>query len=168
MDNHTEQEQDYQVQDITSIPEIKDIYVIYHIPSRRKIGCTTNLKKRMITHQTKDFQILEVHVDRDVASRREQLLQKRYGYTVDRCAYNQQPGFESKSKGGIKGGEATRKLYGKKIECFTKQGIPVGRFESINHAATELNLNPGNILKQVRKEIKQTGGYTFGFIEEGT
>ena len=61
-------------------------YYIYHIPGI-KIGCTSDLNKRMADQGFTDWNILEEHTDIHVASDREIELQKEYGYKVDSIPY---------------------------------------------------------------------------------
>lgn len=75
------------------------MYYIYHIPGK-KIGCTTNPKRRIEQNQRyKEYQILETHTDINIASQREIELQKQYGYEVDRKPYYKT--IKMCSKGGI-------------------------------------------------------------------
>ena len=61
-------------------------YYIYHIPGV-KIGCTSDLNKRMADQGFTDWNILEEHTDIYLASDREIELQKEYGYRVDTIPY---------------------------------------------------------------------------------
>ena len=61
-------------------------YYIYHIPTI-KIGCTSQLNKRMSDQGFTDWEILEEHTDIYVASDREIELQKEYGLPVDKSPY---------------------------------------------------------------------------------
>ena len=64
------------------------IHHIYHIPERRKIGVATNVSNRMLRHEwTGFYEILECHVDPQIASDRERELQEQYGYEVDKNPY---------------------------------------------------------------------------------
>jgi hypothetical protein len=82
-------------------------YYIYHIPSRRKIGATTELDVRMRAHGvTNDYEILET-MDGDwdfgwIVGNREIELQKEYGYKVDDVHY--QISRQNRRQGGIIGG----------------------------------------------------------------
>lgn len=115
------------------------IYYIYHIPGK-KIGCTENPKER-VTYQQKYhvYEILEEHTCIYKASKRDQELQKQYGYAVDTVPYfmsvqniakgrqnvthehrvnagkarGKQFTKEYQSKVGKLGGEANRKLASK-------------------------------------------------------
>jgi len=61
-------------------------YYIYHI-TEVKIGCTSDLLKRMSDQGFTEWEILETHTDIMEASAREIELQKDYGYTVDKVPY---------------------------------------------------------------------------------
>ena len=63
------------------------MYYIYHIKGV-KIGCSTEPYKRAIKQGYTKYDILETHTDIDVASKREQELQKQYGYRVDTVPYS--------------------------------------------------------------------------------
>jgi hypothetical protein len=63
-------------------------YYIYHIPGV-KIGCSQNIKKRINHQKFSHYEILEEHSDVYLASKREQELQKQYGYRVDNIPYYQ-------------------------------------------------------------------------------
>ena len=62
------------------------MYYIYHIEGV-KIGCTTNLKRRVREQKAISWSILETHDNINVASVREIELQKQYGYRVDDADY---------------------------------------------------------------------------------
>ena len=76
------------------------MYTIYHIEGV-KIGCSKNPKRRVKGQGYSAFQVLEVHEDIDVASKREIELQIEYGYGRD-CTvpYNKTIKIPT-SKGGI-------------------------------------------------------------------
>ena len=61
-------------------------YTIYHI-NGVKIGCTSQLKKRLSDQGFTNCEILEEHTDIYEASNREIELQKQYGYRVDDVLY---------------------------------------------------------------------------------
>lgn len=61
-------------------------YYIYHIPGI-KIGCTSDLNKRMADQGFTEWEILEEHTDIYEASDREIQLQKDYGLPVDTIPY---------------------------------------------------------------------------------
>ena len=118
------------------------MYYIYHIPDI-KIGCTTEPERRVKRQGYKDYHILEVHSDIDVASKREQELQKEYGYTVDKApykhSYNERvrlSGSKSKKKSissrnnGINSG----KKNSKKILQYDLEGNLVKEWNSIREA----------------------------------
>jgi hypothetical protein len=92
-------------------------YYIYHIPTYRwksgkigKVGCTDDLKNRMSQYPKNTvYEVLEFHSDIYVASDREILLQRRYGYPVDTKPYwkvIQIATKASRSKGGKKNVES--------------------------------------------------------------
>ena len=65
-------------------------YYIYHIPGK-KIGMTCDLYNRVTEQQgyePYEYEILEKSEDIDHASYVERMLQKEYGYEVDRVPYN--------------------------------------------------------------------------------
>jgi len=62
------------------------MYHIYYIPGI-KIGCTKNPKRRVKQQGYTEYIILETHTDIQIASERERLLQKEYGFKVDKSLY---------------------------------------------------------------------------------
>lgn len=64
------------------------MYYIYHIPGV-KIGCSMYPKRRVKVQGYDTFEIIEQHIDKAEAAKREIELQKQYGYTIDRVRYNQ-------------------------------------------------------------------------------
>jgi hypothetical protein len=83
------------------------MYTIYHIEGV-KIGCSKNPKRRVKDQGYGAFQVLEVHTDIQIASKRETELQLEYGYGRDNKPYAQtvsMPTPASNSKGGKKGGQ---------------------------------------------------------------
>ena len=62
-------------------------YHIYHIPGI-KIGCTSDLQKRMSDQGFTDWEILEEHTDIYEVSHREIELQKEYSLPVDDVPYH--------------------------------------------------------------------------------
>jgi len=84
------------------------MYTIYHIEGV-KIGCSKNPKHRVKVQGYSAFQVLEVHEDIQIASKREIELQVEYGYGRDSnvpytksAILNKYATFESRSKGGKK------------------------------------------------------------------
>ena len=154
-------------------------YTIYHIPGK-KIGCTDDVKRRMRAQKCKDYEIIEVHTDEDVASDREIELQKQYGYRVDRVKYNEVDRVESGKKAGkiavesgqlnsIRTKENQWKGINKMIEtcsiCISVYSKAtneyIGTYTSQNECARQLNLFVQNISKCLKGKLKSTGGYTF-------
>ena len=87
------------------------MYYIYHIPGV-KIGCTQNLKRRMKEHKYPNYEVLETHIDIEIASERERQLQKQYGYKIDSISFIQSltvPTKEGCIKGGITQGNINKK-----------------------------------------------------------
>ena len=65
-------------------------YYLYHIPGK-KIGITTNLKKRVEEqqgYQTHEYDIILSTDDINIASEAEISLQRAFGYRVDETPYN--------------------------------------------------------------------------------
>ena len=62
-------------------------YYIYHITGV-KIGCTSQIEKRMSDQGFTEWEILEEHTCIDTVSIREIELQKEYGYPVDKSLYS--------------------------------------------------------------------------------
>ena len=92
------------------------MYSIYHIQGI-KIGCSTQVLKRIKEQGFTNYEILEEHLDIYIASDRELELQKQYGYKLDTIPYwksvktlRKNATFESARKGGLKGGETSKKL----------------------------------------------------------
>ena len=63
------------------------MYYIYEIPGV-KIGCTSKEDMSRPRSQSQVFRIIEQHADIHIASRREQELQKEFGYKVDPKPYH--------------------------------------------------------------------------------
>ena len=65
-------------------------YYIYHIPGK-KIGVTRDLEERVTKQQgygPDEYEILGEYINIDDVSSMERMLQKEYGYKVDRVPYN--------------------------------------------------------------------------------
>lgn len=77
------------------------MFYIYHIKNK-KIGCTTNPKRRTKMQGFLEYEVLEKHSDIIVASDREIELQKQYGYDVDTIPYWKS--YELRVKNRIKKG----------------------------------------------------------------
>ncbi len=93
------------------------MYYIYHIEGI-KIGCSTQVEKRVKEQGYINFEILEEHVDIYEVSDREIELQKKYGYKVDTIPYwkssqqlRKNATFKSAQKGGLKGGKTTGQIH---------------------------------------------------------
>ena len=65
-------------------------YYIYHIPGK-KIGVTRDLEERVTNQQgygPDEYEVLGEYINIDDVSSMERMLQKEYGYEVDRIPYN--------------------------------------------------------------------------------
>jgi hypothetical protein len=94
------------------------MYYIYHIPGV-KIGCSMYPKRRVKVQGYTEFEILEQHIDEDVAAKREIELQKQYGYQKDLVMYNQ---ADYSAMGKIAGALAVERGT---IEKARKMGAPI-------------------------------------------
>lgn len=154
-------------------------YYIYHIPGV-KIGCTSNLERR-VKQQTKgDWELLETHTDIDIASQREQELQKQYGYKVDTLSYkqgmkiagnqqshagrvsatkqwneNRERELEKCKKGGLSIAEKTRKS----VHMYDFNGNYVMSFSSRKEAAKYVNGFSAPLTYAINKPDKSYKGY---------
>jgi hypothetical protein len=165
-------------------------YYIYHIKGK-KIGCSTQLKRRISLQGFTDYEILEEHTDILIASDRERELQKIYGYRIDKVPYwktikiptfkscskggkqNVQNGtgycnFESRSKGGkitVESGhlERIQKARQRQVIQMDKLGNSIQEFESVKLTANTLNLDASTISKCCKGKCKSIGGYTFKY-----
>ncbi len=80
------------------------MYYIYHIP-KVKIGVSEEPEKRIAKQGFSDYEILETHTDIYKVSKREQELQREYGYPVDTAPYH-----ISRSHWGSKAGKIGGKV----------------------------------------------------------
>ena len=92
------------------------MFYIYHIPDKKKIGCTDNIERRSKRHKS-NLLILETHFDINIASIRERELQKQYGYNMDKIPYSLTYSYASKA--GKIGGKLNK---GKKNENKANNG----------------------------------------------
>lgn len=87
-------------------------YYIYHIKGV-KIGCSVNPTKRVKQQSYTEYEVLETHTDIDIASVREKILQKQYGYRIDDTPYKQSFTMQKSadcSAAGKKGGSIAGKI----------------------------------------------------------
>jgi hypothetical protein len=84
------------------------MYYIYHIKGV-KIGCSTQPDKRVKKQGYTEYEILETHIDINLADKREKELQEQYGYKVDTATYKQSR--EWACKGSSNGGKKVHELY---------------------------------------------------------
>jgi len=127
------------------------MYYIYHIPDI-KIGCTTEPERRVKRQGYKDYHILEVHSDIDVASKREQELQKEYGYQIDYVPYSQTD--KVRRNGYMKGGNNGLR---KTVLQYDLQG----NFIKSYNGARETMRQTGIDVRPCCRGLKKTAG---GFI----
>jgi hypothetical protein len=102
------------------------MYYIYHIPGI-KIGCSTEPNTRVEKQGYTEYEILETHIDIDIADIREKELQKEYGYKVDTATYKQSR--EWACKGSSNGGKKVHQLY---PNLAKKLGAKNGKENGIN------------------------------------
>ena len=91
---------------------MQKLYYIYHIPGV-KIGCTSNLLRRMREQGFTHWEVLETHTDSQLASKREKELQIQYGYKIDTISYNIDHYAEMGKKGGKIGCKIKKSIGGK-------------------------------------------------------
>lgn len=65
------------------------VYYIYHVPSKCKIGCSVDPDARIKQKygELLPYEVIEIHIDINIASSRELKLQKMYEYKVDYVSY---------------------------------------------------------------------------------
>ena len=87
-------------------------YYIYHIEGK-KIGCSTQPKRRVQMQGYSEWTILEEHSDIYIASDREIELQKQYGYLIDTIPYWKAYEMRTKNSdlnGSIRGGQTQGRI----------------------------------------------------------
>ena len=100
-------------------------YYIYHIPGK-KIGVTRDLEERVTKQQgyeSDEYEILGEYIDIDDVSSMERMLQKEYGYEVDRVPYNKLKCNNMKMKINVTEQTTTfpcpiNKLKGQLMDCI--------------------------------------------------
>ena len=154
------------------------MYYIYHIPDV-KIGCTSNLKKRIRDQGNVNYEILEQHTCIDTASKRELQLQKEYGYPVDKIPYwkslNMQT-FESRSKGGktnVQSGQwkefqklgvrAAELKNRKPVIQYDLEGSYVAEWISAADAENKLGVWATSITRVCNGKRKTAGGFIWKY-----
>ena len=103
-------------------------YYIYHIPGK-KIGVTRDLEERVTNQQgyePGEYEILGEYIDIDDVSSMERMLQKEYGYEVDRVPYNKLKCNNMKMKINVTQQTTTfpcpiNKLKGQLMDCIGTQ-----------------------------------------------
>jgi hypothetical protein len=156
------------------------MYYIYHIPGI-KIGCTKNLKRRIYQqYKGDDWELLETHTDIDIASERELVLQKQYGYKVDTLPYKRSREIASNKQsyaGKVSatkqwkenrerelekckmGGQATRKIQSKKTYMCDLDGNILKEFVNRKDAARFVNGFAPPLTNSLNKLNKTYKGY---------
>jgi hypothetical protein len=155
-------------------------YYIYHIKGV-KIGCSTQPIIRVKKQGYTDFEILESHIDIDIADIREKELQRKYGYKVDTATYKQSR--EWACKGSSNGGKKVHELYPnlakeigskngklnginsryklqKKVIQYDLNGNFIKEWPGVNLIQRETNIC---VSKCVRGLKKTAGGYIWKF-----
>lgn len=94
------------------------MYYIYHIPGV-KIGCSIQPKVRVKAQGYTEYEIIEEHNNKKIASYREVELQKKYGYAIDDCKYDQ----NDYSAMGVKGGNRSKALG--HLKKFQELGVSI-------------------------------------------
>lgn len=132
-------------------------YYLYHIPGK-KVGVTTNLKKRVEEQQgygPGEYDVIESSEDIDFISAGEIIMQKCYGYRVDETPYNKLKFNQKENEMNINITEATttfpcpaNKLKGRLMDH-------VGMQWETEHG--ELSITPGTI-EWIMKNV-QTSRY---------
>ena len=156
------------------------MYYIYHIPNV-KIGCTKNPKNRIKQQTNGEYEILETHIDKFIASKRELELQKQYGYPLDTCDYikstinfnplapslagtasqikqwkeNRQASIEK----SIKGGKANAKLNGKPVTMCDMNGNQIITFLNRKIAADYVDGNKASLIQVIDKPNNSYKGF---------
>ena len=130
-------------------------YYIYHIPEKRKIGVTINIKKRMREHKWKGpYEILEEHTCPQTAGDRELELQEKFGYPKDvhHYTYSGTLGLsgEPGKKGGLKGSYAAHKVMR----------------ESGWYQSEEFKNNMRSNVKKTHKIMRESGQYQSEWFKE--
>ena len=100
-------------------------YYIYHIPGK-KIGVTRDLEERVTKQQgyeSDEYEILGEYINIDDVSSMERMLQKEYGYEVDRVPYNKLKCNNMKMKINVTEQTTTfpcpvNKLKGRLMDCI--------------------------------------------------
>ena len=138
-------------------------YYIYHIPGV-KIGCTVEPERRVKGNQQYDYyEILETHTCIDTASKREQELQKQYGYRVDTSTYRQSVENMPKDKQSIGGSVSAKLRWERDRERMLKQTLKAGKkgreVQQKKTIMCDLNGNPIKEFNNRREAAKYVNGF---------
>jgi hypothetical protein len=134
------------------------MFYIYHIPGV-KIGCSKNPKIRVKVQGYTEYTILEEYEDIDIASIREQELQKEYGYRVDTIKYKHSSEIieryrskENSSKGG-------KKLFELGIGAFSLTKEQRSKLsQECGNKAKDLGIGIFSLTKEERSDNGKKGG----------
>lgn len=147
-------------------------YYIYHIPGI-KIGCSMKPNRRVKSQGYETYEILEIHNDIDIASKREVELQKQYGYIIDTGAnvykkefvdMGKKAGNLSVTNGHIFNIQKNAaEICKKKIEVY-KNNLLIGKYNSLTDASKQLKLSISKISSVLSGDRKHHKNYTFKLI----
>jgi hypothetical protein len=148
------------------------MYYIYHIPGV-KIGCTSNIKRRMKEQGFISYEILEKYSNAIIASKREIELQKEYGYKIDTLQYN----INQYKNMGSNGGKSTQEKYnngpknglgsiknlGKEVYQYDLNGNFIKKYPSRNFVIRNLKIQIQHCLAG---RTTQAGGFIWKYINQ--
>ena len=100
-------------------------------------------KRRVKVQGYTEFEILEQHIDENIAANRERELQKQYGYVLDRVKYNQTDYSAMGQKGGAKCVELG----------YTKKLQKIGSKIASKLPRTELQIEQGRKVQKIGAPI---------------
>jgi len=135
-------------------------YSIYHIPGV-KIGVSINPEKRVRAQGYTNYEIIEVHLSKVEASKRELELQSKYGYTKDCIPYHIFVNGTNQSKGGRIGTGGKVVMAGPHGERIRSMGGKVGGKKRAEQITFEELSNAGKVGGKVASSNLNTfmGGY---------
>jgi len=137
-------------------------YSIYHIPGV-KIGVSINPEKRVRAQGYTNYEIIEVHLSKVEASKRELELQSKYGYTKDCIPYHIFVNGKNQRAGGKKVGRANGIMVTSRVEWseIARMGGKVGGKKRAEQITFEELSNAGKVGGKVASSNLNTfmGGY---------
>jgi hypothetical protein len=146
-------------------------YYIYHIKGV-KIGCTKRLQQRMREQKFNEWEVLEIHTDKETAGIRERELQIQYGYGKDNNVLYHQIDLVSNGKkvgkvwGKINGEQNVLNGHLDKIRTFEScqkgglKHVESGHIQKIQKIGGKIGNNKENRLKasiSLKKTIEEKG-----------